>query len=37
MGTLQQLESGADPVASVSFPGYGTKRIKASFLRFVDG
>jgi DNA helicase-2/ATP-dependent DNA helicase PcrA len=35
-GVVQSVDPGADPIATVKFPGWGMKRIKASFLRFFD-
>jgi DNA helicase-2/ATP-dependent DNA helicase PcrA len=30
------VDPGADPIATVSFSGWGSKRVKVSFLRPVD-
>jgi DNA helicase-2/ATP-dependent DNA helicase PcrA len=35
-GVVQSVDPGADPIATVKFSGWGTKRIKAAFLRFFD-
>jgi DNA helicase-2/ATP-dependent DNA helicase PcrA len=35
MGTVQSVDPGDDPIATVKFSGYGPKRIKAAFLRLV--
>ena len=35
-GVVQSIDPGADPIATVKFPGWGTKRIKTTFLRFFD-
>ena len=32
-GVVISVDAGADPIVTVRFPGYGDKRIKASFLR----
>jgi DNA helicase-2/ATP-dependent DNA helicase PcrA len=32
-GVVVSVDAGADPIVTVRFPGYGDKRIKASFLR----
>ena len=36
VGTVVSVDPGADPIATVSFSGWGSKRVKVSFLRPVD-
>jgi len=35
LGVVESIDGGADPIVTVKFPGYGKKRIKAAFLRFL--
>jgi len=35
LGVVQHIDEGDDPIVTVKFSGYGQKRIKAAFLRFL--
>jgi DNA helicase II / ATP-dependent DNA helicase PcrA len=35
LGVVQAIDEGEDPIVTVKFSGYGVKRIKATFLRFL--
>jgi DNA helicase-2/ATP-dependent DNA helicase PcrA len=35
IGVVQSIDEGDDPIVTVKFSGYGTKRIKATFLQFL--
>ncbi|EYF03006.1 ATP-dependent helicase [Chondromyces apiculatus] len=37
LGTVNSIDPGADPIASVTFSGWGLKRIKVRFLKPLDG